>query len=180
MTTARRATWLCAVTLLAVAQAATLPRKQAQQAYNELSGQDRERLQQTFRQMTAAPRIITPEARTLWGELAISRGDIYVMTQVMPQPLADALIKAARGGAKVTVLSSAPFIHTLRPLKAAGVALYESAFPVEQGLLVYNSTVVTGELVNAREEVSTAFESLSAIMSLRQGWPHLLNTSRRM
>lgn len=171
--------WLLAGTALVGLSAANAATGPAQTPPN-LSSKDRAQATQMMREMTARPQVLPPDRGALYRDLGAARGEVLVMTYQMPQDLADALVKAARGGARVTVLSDARTANSMAALKSVGIALYRSSIPVNQGILVYDSVVLTGRLVNKAEQGSSAFRSVTTADSIRATWPTLVKLSTRL
>ncbi|MBB5234192.1 hypothetical protein [Deinococcus budaensis] len=171
--------WLLTVTALAglsAASAATAP----SQTPPKLSSKERAQATQMMRELTARPQALLLNPGVLYGDLGADRGEVLVVTYQMPQDLADALVKAARAGARVTVLTDARTARSMVALKSVGIALYRSSIPVNQGILVYGSVVLTGRLVNKTEQGSSAFRSVTTADSIRATWPTLVKLSTRL
>ena len=171
--------WLLAGTALAGLSAASAATGPVQTPPN-LSSKDRAQATQLMREMTARPQTLPLNRGALYGDLGAARGEVLVVTYQMPQELADALVKATRGGARVTVLTDARTARSMVALKSVGVALYRSSIPVNQGILVYDSVVLTGRLVNKAEQGSSAFRSVTTADSIRTTWPTLVKLSTRL
>ncbi|GAA5534758.1 hypothetical protein [Deinococcus aluminii] len=170
--------WPLAVAALAglsAASAANSPK-----APPNLSPKERGQATQMMREMTARPQALPPNPRPLYSGLEAARGEVLVVTYQMPQELADALVKAARGGARVTVLADARTVRSMLALKRVGIALYRSGVPVNQGILVYGPVVLTGRLVNRVEQSSSAFRSVTTAEAIRTTWPTLMKLSLRL
>lgn len=175
----RRHAWLLTVTALAGLSAASAVTVSAQTP-PKLSSKERAQATQMMREMTARPQTLPLNRETLYGDLGAARGEVLVVTYQMPQELADALVKAARGGARVMVLTDARTARSMMALKSVGIALYRSSIPVNQGILVYDSVVLTGRLVNKAEQDSSAFRSVTTADSIRTTWPTLVKLSTRL
>ncbi|MBZ9752191.1 hypothetical protein GO986_12335 [Deinococcus sp. HMF7620] len=145
-----------------------------------LTSAERAAATQLSKQYNAPPQKLAVQAPQLYASLSRVQGEVLVITYQMPQALADALVKAARGGARVTVLTDQRGAPLLLPLKKAGIALYKTASPVDQGVVVYGSTVLTGTLVNKVERQSAAYTSATTAETFRATWPTLLKISVKL
>ncbi|GAA5512274.1 hypothetical protein Dcar01_00988 [Deinococcus carri] len=160
---------------LSAASAASSPK-----APPNLSPRERGQATQMMWEMTARPQALPLNPRSLYRSLGAARGEVLVVTYQMPQDLADALVKAARAGARVTVLADARTARSMLALKSVGIALYRSSVPVNQGILVYGPVVLTGHLVNQVEQSSSAFSSVTTAEAIRTTWPTLMKLSLRL
>lgn len=171
--------WLLACTALVGLSAASAAAGPSQ-APPRLSTKERAQATQMMWELTARPQALPLNPGVLYGDLGAARGEILVVTYQMPQDLADALVKAARGGARVTVLTDPRTVRSMLALKGVGIALYQSSVLVTQGILVYDSVVLTGRLVNKVEQSASAFRSPTTADSIRATWPTLVKLSTRI
>lgn len=130
--------------------------------------------------MNQLPQPLSNSAQQLYDGVARARGEILVVTGGLPQGLAQALVTAAKGGAKITVLADSKVASGLLPLKRSGVALYRSTVPVRQGMLVHNDVTLTGRLVNTVERTQGAYRSVSMVTTIRTSWRDLIKLGVRL
>ncbi|GAA5501035.1 hypothetical protein Dxin01_00766 [Deinococcus xinjiangensis] len=170
---------LTALLLGTLAQAQGVP-SNAQQQYQQLSKADQAAAQQRFQELSAEPKRLNISQQALYATVGASSGEILVVTGQMPQPLVNALTRAAQRGAKVSIITSPAFAKMTLSLKTQRINIYEARYPLDQSLLAFGSTFVVGNWVDVRGGEGMAYQSLSTVMSLRESWPSLLKVSSKL